>query len=123
MGFLADALAIAEPEGYVRTFVDEGKLLGPLLKKTFARGISPEYAARLVDIIQNEQGRDLATAKGAVLSRKELEVLRLVADGLTSQEICEKLAVSPNTAKTHVRHILDKLDSRGRVQAVARAER
>ena len=92
--------------------MDEGKLLGPLLKKTFAREISPEYAARLVDIIQNEQGScDLATAKGAVRG-KELEVLRLVADGLTSQEICEKLAVSPNTAKTHVRHILDKLDSR-----------
>jgi LuxR family maltose regulon positive regulatory protein len=121
LDFLMDALVMAEPEGYIRTFVDEGKLVGPLLKKVILKGICHEYAARLLDIIQKEQQGDTATRKDAILSRRELEVLRFLAEGLTSQQICQRLIVSPNTAKTHIRHILEKLNSRGRLQAVARA--
>ena len=121
LAFLADALTMAEPENYVRTFVDEGKLVGPLLEKAIARGITPEYAARLLDIIRREQQARLAAEKEKLLSRRELEVLRLLAAGLANREICQRLALSPNTAKTHIRHILEKLDSQSRLQAVARA--
>lgn len=121
LGFLADALGMAEPEGYIRTFVDESKLAGPLLNKAILRGITPDYAARLLDIIQKEAQAQAALEKETVLSRRELEVLRLLAAGLANRQICERLALSPNTTKTHVRHILEKLDSRGRLQAVARA--
>jgi LuxR family maltose regulon positive regulatory protein len=121
LGFLADALTMAEPEGYIRTFVDEGKLLAPLLKKAVSKGITPDYATRLLDIFQTEQRRNLASYKTTALSARETEVLRLLAEGLANQEICDRLSVSANTAKTHIRHVLEKLDSKGRLQAVARA--
>jgi LuxR family maltose regulon positive regulatory protein len=121
LDFLADSLRMAEPEGYIRTFVDEGKLLAPLLERVIADGITPEYAARLLDIIQKEQQLNLAAEKAKLLSRRELEVLRLLAEGLANRQICQRLALSPNTAKTHIRHILEKLDSQSRLQAVARA--
>jgi len=121
LDFLADALTMAEPEGYIRTFVDEGKLLAPLLERAIAERITPEYAASLLEIIQKEQRVQLTAEKGKLLSRRELEVLRLLAEGLANRQICQRLALSPNTAKTHIRHILEKLDSQSRLQAVARA--
>ncbi len=55
------------------------------------------------------------------LSERELEVLRLVADGLSNREIADKLIIGVGTVKTHVHHIYSKLDVSGRTQAVARA--
>lgn len=121
LDFLADALTMAEPEGYIRTFVDEGKLLAPLLERAIAEGITPEYATRLLGIIQREQQALLAAEKEKLLSRRELEILRLLAEGLANQQICQRLTLSQNTAKTHIRHILEKLDSQNRLQAVSRA--
>jgi len=123
LGFLADVLAMAEPEGYVRTFVDEGRLLAPLLRQAVALGISRDYAGRLLAIIEAEEAHRQATTiqSEALLSKRELEVLRLLAAGLSSREIAGKLTVSLNTANTHIRHIFGKLDAKGRVQAIARA--
>ena len=121
LAFLADALSMAEPEGYIRTFVDEGTLLAPLLEKAISKGICPEYAARLLGIMQKERQAHLAVEKKRLLSQRELEVLRLLAEGLANRQICQRLALSPNTAKTHIRHILEKLDSQSRLQAVVRA--
>ena len=56
-----------------------------------------------------------------LISSRELEVLRLLAEGLSNQRIAEKLVISPTTAKTHVRHIFDKLGTTGRVEAIGRA--
>jgi LuxR family transcriptional regulator, maltose regulon positive regulatory protein len=125
---LAEALALARPQGLVRTFVDEGVLLAPLLREAISRGIEPEYAARLLNIIEAEHRR--RTSGGGMppsppthglLSERELEVLRLLAGGLSDRQIAENLFISLSTAKTHVRHILDKLDVRSRTQAIARA--
>jgi LuxR family maltose regulon positive regulatory protein len=119
---LADVFAITEPEGYVRTFVDEGRLLAPLLRLAISRKISAQYAAKLLAIIEAEKQRKLATIKRTnLLSERELEVLKLLAAGLSSRQIAEKLTVSLNTTNTHIRHIFEKLDSKSRVQAIARA--
>jgi LuxR family maltose regulon positive regulatory protein len=120
---LAEVLAKTEPEGYVRTFVDEGRLLAPLLRQAVVRGISPDYAARLLAIIEAEEAHKRANKREpkARLSERELEVLRLLAAGLSSREIAGRLTISLNTANTHIRHIFEKLDSKGRVQAVTRA--
>ncbi len=55
------------------------------------------------------------------MSERELEILRLLADGLSNQEIARRLVISVGTAKSHVHHILGKLNSDSRMQAVAKA--
>lgn len=125
--FLAEALAMAEPEGFIRWFVDEGKLLGPLLEMALARGITPAFTKKLLDIIDEEerakQAGERATAPVPFgpLSEREIEVIELVAEGLSNQQIADRLRISLSTAKTHVYHIFDKLDAKDRLHAVERA--
>ena len=125
--FLADALRMAEPEGYIRTFVDEGKLLAPLLRKAVAQGIMPEYTGKLLAIIEVEERRKLQRVEGApsrppeLLSEREIEVLRLLAEGLSNRQIAERLFITIGTAKTHVHNIIEKLYVKGRTQAISRA--
>jgi LuxR family maltose regulon positive regulatory protein len=121
--FLADVLAAAEPEGYVRTFVDEGRLLAPLLRQAISRGISPDYAARLLGIIEAEELQKQKHGKDQkpLISERELEVLRLLEEGLSNEEIAGKLVITLSTTKNHVHSILDKLGVRRRSQAVAQA--
>ena len=119
---VAEVLAMAEPEGYIRIFVDEGKLLAPLLRKAISQGIKPEYAAKLLAIIEAEKRRKPKTkAGGALLSERELEILRLLASEISNQQIAERLFISTGTVKVHVHNILEKLGAKGRSQAVARA--
>jgi len=127
--FLSEALTMAKPEGYIRIFVDEGKLLAPLLRKVLSRGITPEYTNKLLTIIEAEERQFTSkTIEGIPsallpkpLSERELEVLKLVADGLTNQQIADKLIISLSTAKSHVYHIFGKLNAKDRLQAVTRA--
>src|SRR3972149_4797575 len=117
MAFLTDALEMGQPEGFIRTFVDEGKLLKPLLRQALSHGITPQYTARLLGIIEAEEKLHRAAAgTGAAvpestefLSQREIEVLRLVAEGLSNQQIADRLTVSLNTAKTHAAHVFGKL--------------
>ncbi len=128
MEFLTEALAKAEEEGAIRFFVDEGPLLRPLLRRALERGVTRRFTRRLLDIIDEEE-RNGRWGKGApvapspsILSGRELEVLRLVADDNPNQRIAGKLNVSLGTIKTHVHHIIDKLEVKDRRQAVQRAK-
>jgi LuxR family maltose regulon positive regulatory protein len=132
VSILAGALALAEPEGYVRTFVDEEAPMGDLLSATLearqrgrldaAGRISVSYIARLLAAVAQE-----ATAPATderlpePLSERELEVLALIAAGNSNQEIAAKLFVSRGTVKTHIYHLYRKLGARSRTQAIARA--
>ena len=125
---LSDALTMAKPEGFVRSFVDFGMSLAPLLRQAISRGIESEYARKLLDIIEAEErkrkirtGGMPASPSAGLLSEREIEVLRLVAEGLSNQQIADRLTVTLSTAKTHVYHIFDKLDAKDRLQAVKRA--
>ena len=126
--FLADALRLGQPEGFVRTFVDERKLLAPLLREAMSRGITPAYARKLLNIIADEERqRQLRSSEATVppsdpLSERELEILRLVAAGLSNPEIAEKLIIAVGTAKTHVHHIFEKLSAKDRLEAVTKAK-
>jgi LuxR family maltose regulon positive regulatory protein len=120
LSHLARALSLAEPEGYVRIFVDEGKPMTVMLRQAAAAGISPEYIGMLLKAL----GAPTPSASLSLfdsLSKRELEVLRLIATGLTSREIAEELVVTLGTIKTHINHIYQKLDVHSRTQAVARA--
>ena len=125
---LAQALNLAESEGYVRTFVDAGSTIQTLLKQASARSISPEYTARLLAAFQAVSRRVASTLQtsGATfvepLSEHELKVLRLVAAGLTNRETAVELYLSVNTVKWHLKNIYDKLDVHNRVEAIARAQ-
>ncbi|MEZ4633428.1 MAG: LuxR C-terminal-related transcriptional regulator [Caldilineaceae bacterium] len=126
---LARALALAEPGGFVRTFVDEGPALARLLYAALARNHIGDYVQRLLTAFpvraaetpQPAPSDDLDNALLEPLSERELEVLQLVADGLTNPEIAEQLVLSLNTVKVHSRNIHGKLAVHTRTQAVARA--
>ncbi|HYI24648.1 MAG TPA: LuxR C-terminal-related transcriptional regulator, partial [Thermomicrobiales bacterium] len=124
---LERALALAEPEDYVRLFVAEGPQMARLLSEALKRGIMPGYTSRLLAAIGGgTPGGDHPRAShvpGVVepLSQRELEVLRLIAQGLSNHEIGERLYLALSTVKGHNRVIFAKLDVQRRTEAVARA--
>ena len=129
LAFLSDALRLGEPEGFIRSFVDEGRLLAPVLREAVAAGITPQYGARLLKIIEQEEGQRHDRVEGVasslptstLLSSRELEIMRLVADGLSNGQIAERLIISLGTAKTHVHNIFEKLGAKDRLDAVTKA--
>lgn len=126
---LEGAFALAEPEGFVRTFVDEGPPMAHLLNDALDRGISPVFVHHLLaaypkdEPVQVDTTESLSDQSDLVeeLSERELEVLHLIAKGLTNREIADRLYLSLNTVKVHARNIYGKLSVGNRTQAVARA--
>jgi LuxR family maltose regulon positive regulatory protein len=122
---LGEALALAEPNGFVRTFIDEGSPMADLLAEAVARGIVPGYATALREAFREPSPvPDTSPPGGSLveaLTRRELEVLKLVAQGLSNEEIGERLFLSLSTVKGHNRNIYDKLQVQRRTEAVARA--
>jgi LuxR family transcriptional regulator, maltose regulon positive regulatory protein len=126
---LAQALAMAEPEEHLRIFVDGGARLRKLLEKlTQRRDGGGGFIQRVYGIVSSgtpaESASNPKAAMAALvdpLSERELEVLGLLATGMSNQQIAEELVVSMDTVKKHVSHILAKLDAASRTQAVARA--
>lgn len=138
---LGDALALAEPGGYVRIFVDEGVPMAQLLSEAAAQGMMPDYTGKLLAAFEAEAqpvpaNHQISPGKreGAFnfpaspaqdlvepLSQRELEVLRLIAQGLSNREISERLFRTLSTVKGHNRIIFDKLQVKIRTEAVARA--
>ncbi|MGD1992511.1 MAG: LuxR C-terminal-related transcriptional regulator, partial [Anaerolineae bacterium] len=120
---LGRALSLAEPEGYVRTFVDEGEPMARLLRRALAQRIAPDYAARLLAAF-GEEAELTSSAMDALvepLTDREMDVLRLIIAGLSNPEIAEELFIAVSTVKSHVNHIYGKLDVESRIEAVNRA--
>jgi LuxR family maltose regulon positive regulatory protein len=118
------ALSLAEPSGYVRTFVDKGAALARLLYRAAEQNIHPRYVGRLLASFQTaDRAPAETTARTMVepLSHREREVLELVADGLTNQQIAERLFLSLSTVKWHTHQIYGKLGVNRRTLAVAKA--
>jgi LuxR family maltose regulon positive regulatory protein len=113
-GFLQRALALAEPEGAIRVFLDEGEAIAALLRQV---GCPPWLAQALPSPQSSPLPGDLVEP----LSERELEVLRLLAEGLRYAEIAERLVVSLNTVRFHVKEIYSKLGVNRQAQAVVRA--
>ena len=124
---LEEALTLAEPGGFIRIFVDEGAPMARLLREASSRGVRSEYVRRLLAAFPVEDARRIASAATRVagcrlvepLSARELEVLPLIAEGLTNQEIADRLYLSLHTVKAHARNIYAKLSVSSRTQAVA----
>jgi LuxR family maltose regulon positive regulatory protein len=129
LSILQRALFLAEPEGYVRTFVDEGEPMARLLRRALTEGIAPSYVGKLVSAFRASAPTAPPAAQVAAgqtlvdpLTGRELQVLRLIAAGLSNREIAGELVVAVSTVKTHINHIYGKLDVKSRIQAVAKAQ-
>jgi LuxR family maltose regulon positive regulatory protein len=116
------ALALAEPEGFFRMFVDRGFSMPALLYEAAARGIAPNYTGSLLAALPFSE---IASKQRSLivepLSEREIEVVRLMAAGASNPEIAQQLVIATNTVKKHINHIFGKLSVTSRTQAVARA--
>jgi LuxR family maltose regulon positive regulatory protein len=120
---LERALTLAEPEGYVRIFVDEGPPMAALLREAAKHGTAPNYVGQLRAAFGKAEGRRPATQLLIEpLSERELAVLRLLKTELNGPEIARELMVSLNTMRTHTKNIYSKLGVNSRRAAVRRAE-
>jgi len=126
---LERALILAQPECYLRIFVDEGPPMEHLLHKALSGGIAQNYTRQLLATFTTSESSQSGPSVNQAanieliepLSERELEVLQLIAEGLTNREIADRLYLSLNTVKVHTRNIYGKLDVHHRAQAVARA--
>jgi LuxR family transcriptional regulator, maltose regulon positive regulatory protein len=137
---LGAALALAQPGGFIRVFVDEGTAMARLLCEAATRGVMANYTGRLLEVFEAEKPEKperedrshlpagAAPTPGAPgrrriepLSRRELEVLQLMAQGLSNQDVSQRLFLALSTVKGHNRVIFGKLQVQRRTEAVARA--
>jgi LuxR family maltose regulon positive regulatory protein len=118
---LATVLEQAEPEGYLRLFADEGERMAALLREAAMRNLRPAYVARLLAACGHRPLPAKAHALIEPLSKRELDVLRLMAGRLSNKEIAVELALSSNTVKWYARSIFEKLGVHKRRSAVAKA--
>ncbi len=136
---LAEALTLAQPQGYVRVFVDEGQPINDLLRQfvaaqrsqpTAVGDVPLSYLGQLMRAFEPEMGNGESGRKrrgvgipGLVeaLSERELEVLGLIAAGKPNRDIADELYVTVDTVKKHITHIFEKLGASNRTEATARA--
>lgn len=126
------ALCLAEPGEFIRSFTKEGPQLEEMLKKILEEdkarrtekkpGYSQKYVKKILLAFKTALQPEKKSPLAEDLSERELEVLHLIASGLTNQEIAKKLFISLNTVRTHTKNINSKLEVHSRTQAVARAK-
>jgi LuxR family transcriptional regulator, maltose regulon positive regulatory protein len=131
VGALAKAMVLAEPEGYVRTIVDEGppmaEILSGMLQATNRGSLDPpvpaRYLRKLLVVLERDSAHTASPVGGLPerLSGREHEILQLVAAGKSNRRIAAELFVSVGTVKTHLNNLYRKLGVRSRTQAVAKA--
>jgi len=136
LNHLQRALSLAEPEGYIRLFVDEGTPMAKLLRQAASRGIAPDYVRRLLAAFETETNDQRLTTETPPpsfvlgpssplvepLSKRECEVLRLLATELSGPEIACELTVALSTIRYHTNNIYSKLCVHNRRAAIRRAE-
>jgi LuxR family maltose regulon positive regulatory protein len=126
LAVLHEALVLAEPGGYIRLFVDEGSSLADLLRRAAAQNVAQKYVAKLLPLLHQSPSRQPLSRSQSLLlldplSERELEILQLIATGMSNKELAEELVVTVGTVKWHLNNIYSKLAVRSRTQAVARA--
>ncbi len=121
--FLKDALHRGASERFIRTFADTGPTLVPLLREAARQGVAPaEYVGHILQAIAEQAGSRSPNPTPS-LSTRELQVLRLMAAGLSNRAIAENLVLSEGTVKKHIHNISGKLAAANRTEAVAHARK
>jgi LuxR family maltose regulon positive regulatory protein len=127
---LGTALALAEPEGFLRAFVEHGIPVRDLLRHSIARGLSHSYARTVLAAFDGPKqpvspvslANTGAPAQPTELTSRELEILRLIGAGLRNQEIADHLSISGATVKRHIANAYGKLGAGHRTEALVRAK-
>ncbi|WP_280525992.1 LuxR C-terminal-related transcriptional regulator [Methylobacterium soli] len=134
LGAFGHIVAVFAKAGIYRTILDEGAEVGPLLLAFQENSARTSSSLELQSFVSNlvaawksrhqpEEGQQSQPSPTAgALSRRERDILKLIADGLSNKEIARDLAISPETVKSHVKHIYIKLNVERRAQAVSRAQ-
>ncbi|MEO7085108.1 MAG: LuxR C-terminal-related transcriptional regulator [Gemmatimonadaceae bacterium] len=123
---LERAMAFAEPEGYLRVFLDEGPAMRDLLRGAATRGIGGAYAPRILAAFDAPppaatSAQAVVSSAGVLLTARELVILRLIAAGMRNQDIAQHLSISAATVKRHIANTYRKLDVRHRTEALVKA--
>ena len=124
---ILQALKMAEPEGFIRTFLDEGPVVASLLYLLISNEPDTSYAGEILRAFRTQEiaFQEKEVSKSDLiepLSDREQEVLQYLAEGLSNREIAQKLTVSLSTVKTHTRNIYGKLGVNSRTQAIVQAK-
>lgn len=124
VALLSEALALAAPEGFIRSFLDLGIPMAQLLDEAHSRGIMPEYTDKLLTGFPTPQ-REAKSSQHLIeaLSQREIDILQLIAQGYSNEEIGRKLFLAVSTVKGHNRNIFEKLQVQRRTEAVALAHK
>jgi len=123
------ALTLGKQAGYVQIFVDEGPPMARLLYEALSSGIEKQYVQNLLAAFPEAQPEKVGASQQIIgdsewiepLSDRELEILQLIAEGFSRQEIASQLVLSLNTVKTHARNIFSKMGVNNQMQAVGKA--
>ena len=115
---LRTALNLAEPGGWIRTFLDLGEPMAALLKSFLECNPVQTFAQEILIACQAERRIKVSSEPGDRLTRRETEILFLLAEGLSNNEIAEKVFISHGTVKTHLKNIFKKLGVKRRMEAV-----
>jgi LuxR family maltose regulon positive regulatory protein len=128
MSLLHQALTLAEPEGFVRIFIDNGPPMEKLLRQAATQGTAVDYVGKLLEAFDTREkqvtrppSHPSPSALIEPLSEREVEVLRLLAAGFSNEEIANTLIITVGTVKKHLSTIYGKLDVHSRTAAVAQA--
>lgn len=124
---LERALQLAEPEGFVRCFVDEGSRITGLLNLVARRGIHREYAVKLLTILESRPKWDTRTVASNIspaelsdlLSKREMEILEMLSTRMPVTQIAGELCIAVSTLRTHIRNIYEKLGVHSRIEAAS----
>jgi LuxR family maltose regulon positive regulatory protein len=132
-GHLQSALNLAEPQGWIRTFVDCGVPMVDLLKCFVQQQPGQAFAQEILEACQAEHKKippepeatnnpriSVQTPQN-VLTLREIDILPLLAEGLSNKEIAERLFIAPVTVKTHLQNIYKKLNVKNRIEATKKA--
>jgi LuxR family maltose regulon positive regulatory protein len=119
---LERVLTLAEPERYIRTFLDWGATLLPLLRHLLNRGTTAPLRAYIHTLLDAAGETGTILAPENILSEREMAVLQCIAAGKSNQEIAQEFVVALSTVKTHLNNLYSKLGVHSRTQAIARAK-
>jgi LuxR family maltose regulon positive regulatory protein len=119
---VSTALRLAQPGGYIRTFLDHGNLMEDMLRSIRAAGETANYRQNLLSAFNKTGQLKSESQLIEPLTRRELEVLRLLNTHLSTPEIAQELYISVNTVRSHIKNIYGKLNVNRRIAAVQRSE-
>jgi LuxR family maltose regulon positive regulatory protein len=123
MEAVESAVLLAERDGYIGVFLDRGARMQALLEQARRQNTAPKYVSRLLLAFEQRSSEPQPAAQVLVdpLSKREMDVLRLLPSKLTAVEIADRLYVAESTVRTHIKHIYTKLNVNRRIEAVERA--